>query len=96
MYCVFYIGLIAVCVHISGEEEADLGGILQFVTGTRTIPPLGFSKKINIFHADHTKTLPETLACFFFLYLPQSESNEVFVMKFNQAMLYSLDYFRQE
>ena len=38
---------------LTGKVRADLGDIIQFLTWLRIVPPLGMTKKINIyFHSD--------------------------------------------
>ena len=80
-----------------GKTHPNLN-ILQFLTGLRRIPPIGFSRKINIaYHADNDKVLPESSACFNMLHLPTSApSQSIFDARFDQAVLYSLNYFGQE
>ena len=57
---------------IEGKSRANLGDILQFMTGLRQIPPLGFSKKTAVFFLEPSKVLPEVSACFYTLHLPVS------------------------
>ena len=82
---------------IEGKSRANLGDILQFMTGLRQIPPLGFSKKIAVFFLEPSKVLPEVSACFYTLHLPVSvETKELFFERFDQAVLYSVNHFGQE
>ena len=80
-----------------GKSKANLCDILQFITGLRSIPPLGFSKKITILFLDSSKVLPEVSTCFYNLYLPVSISmKEIFFERFDQAVLFSVNHFGQE
>ena len=83
---------------LTGKVCANLGDILQFLTGLRIVPPLGMTKTINIyFHSDSAKVLPETSACFNMLYLPRSmQSETAFCECFDKAVLFSLNHFGQE
>lgn len=83
---------------LTGKVRANLGDILQFLTGLRVVPPLGMTKKIHIyFHYDSTKVLPEASACFNMLYLPRGvKSEEYFYDYFDKAVLFSLNHFGQE
>ena len=80
-----------------GKTKANLSDMLQFMTGLRSIPPLGLGKKIKVLFLDPAKVLPEVSACFLYLYLPVNiASKEVYFEKFDQAILYSLNHFGQE
>ena len=48
--------------------QANLQDILQFTTGLRSTPPLGFNQRITLQFIN--KELPEASACFYILYLP--------------------------
>jgi hypothetical protein len=82
---------------MTGKSKANLSDILQFMTGLRNIPPLGFSKKISILFLDFSKVLPEVSACFYNLYLPVSISTKEMCFElFDQAVLFSVNHFGQE
>lgn len=75
------------------EQPPTLNDILQFITGLREIPPLGFPKGFAIYFIDNPdKVLPEVNACFYTLHF---KSKEELCARFNQAVLYSLNHFGQ-
>ena len=78
------------------EQPLTLNDILQFITGLREIPPLGFPKGFAIYFIDNPdKVLPEVNACFYTLHLPLHFKSKELCARFNQAVLYSLNHFGQ-
>ena len=82
---------------IEGEVRSDDGSlkmsledILQFVTGTTRIPPMGFDKNPEIeFHND---TLPSASTCLLKLYLPFADSSREFKRKVTFAIFNSIGF----
>ena len=78
-------------------DHANLEDIVQFMTGLRQPPPLGFATKITIdFIDDAEKLFVEVSACLFLLHLPTSATSRTeFFKNFDKAVLYSLNHFGQ-
>ena len=66
---------------------------LKFITGLRSVPPLGWDNKVTFFYTYH-KTMPEVATCFLQLWLPLGcPSYRAFEDNFDRAVLYSLNHF---
>ena len=63
----------------NGELTMSLEDILQFVTGTTRVPPLGFDKKPEIEFSNDP--LPSASTCLLQLHLPLSQSSMEFEKK---------------
>ena len=65
-------GIIGLFYSVAGtESEISPSSVLSFVTGSPTIPPMGFDRTINIhFIDDKSKTLPTASTCSLVLRLP--------------------------
>ena len=73
-----------------GRLKMSLQDILQFVTGTTRIQPLGFDKKPVIeFYND---ILPSASTCLLKLYLPFADSSREFKRKFTFAIFNSIGF----
>ena len=76
---------------IEGEVKTEAGDavkledIMQFFTGSRAEPPLGFSRKPAIKFIEGNLAMANT--CFYWLQLPFQHSN---YMKFRQYMILSI------
>ena len=78
--------------YLDDITKATLSDVLQFITGLRKIPPLGFNRKITL--QCLRRGLPEASTCFHILYVPtELRTKEIFFDKFDQAVLYSLNHF---
>ena len=78
---------------LEGRERANLGDILKFMTGARTIPPRSYPAHRKLRFIFSPQSHPESASCFFRVSLPLRWWQ--FCGNFDKAVLWSLTHFGQ-
>ena len=77
------------------KEQANLGDIMKFLTGARTIPPRGYAFNRKLLLSYNQRRHPES-SCFLNLSLPLGCTDfKEFCDNFDKAVLWSLAHFGQ-